>query len=76
MKNTFFLVTVLLAVTSCGGSGEGGVINDGIQPVDPNGALVDSTKPWNPAIDSTRGESRVDIQQRGSTHVAPQPLKE
>jgi hypothetical protein len=74
MRSSTFVLIALLALASCGESSQGGVINDGIEPVDPNGALVDSTKPWDPAIDSARGEGRVDIQPRGSTRVAPQPL--
>ncbi len=75
MKKSIIFFIIFYALASCGESSQGGVINDGIEPIDPDGALVDSTKPWNPAIDSARGEGRVDMQQRGSTTVAPQPLK-
>lgn len=74
MKKIIFLFITLYTLSSCGESSQGGVVNDGIEPIDPNGALVDSTKPWDPAIDSARGEGRVDMQQRGSTTVAPQPV--
>lgn len=75
MKKNLILFIALYALLSCGESSQGGVVNDGIEPIDPNGALVDSTKPWNPKIDTARGEHRVDIQKRGSTRVTPQPLK-
>jgi hypothetical protein len=69
MKSKTFMISLLLILASCGESGQGGVVNDGIEPIDPNGALVDSTKPWSAAIDTAEGQNRVDIQQRDSAEL-------
>jgi hypothetical protein len=73
MKTAFLLLTAILTLQACNNEGESGVVNDGIQPVDPNGALIDSTpnKPWDPSIDTTKGDHRVDLQQRDSPEIKP-----
>ncbi len=44
--------------------GESGAVNDGMAPVDENGALQDTGYQYTPATDSAKGEDRVDLQQR------------
>ncbi|MBD0284721.1 MAG: hypothetical protein ICV79_04770 [Flavisolibacter sp.] len=70
MKRNIAVAIAFCILSACGESGQGGVVNDGIEPFDSNGALIDSmpNKVWNPSIDSaTKGENRVDIQQRGDS---------
>jgi hypothetical protein len=69
MKTNSIIFSLLVVAASCGDSNQGGVINDGTQPIDPNGGLVDSTKPWTPAVDTAKGQNRVDIQQRDSAEL-------
>ncbi len=70
-----YIFFVFLILQSCGESDQGGVVNDGIEPVDSNGALIDSTpyQPWDPSIDTSKGENRVDIQQRDSPEIIRNP---
>ncbi len=70
MKYVYVLLAFLF-LQSCGESDQGGVVDDGIETVDSNGALIDSTpnKPWDPSIDTSKGENRVDIQQRDSPEI-------
>jgi hypothetical protein len=58
-------------IIACGNSEQGGVVDDGIQAFDSNGALKDSTshKSWDPSIDTAKGNDRVDIQQRDSAYL-------
>ena len=53
-------------MTACGNDGgEGGVVNDGFKGgADPNGGLPDTMQHMDPAIDSSRGEDRVDTEKR------------
>lgn len=44
--------------------GESGAQNDGMTPVDTNGALVDTGYQYTPQTDTAKGEHRTDIQQR------------
>jgi hypothetical protein len=44
--------------------GERGVINDGMDPVDQNGALQDTGNTYTPQTDTAIGENRVDVQPR------------
>lgn len=60
-----FSVMVVLFACNNDGNSEGGTIDDGIKPVDTNGALNDN---GGPLTDSTNNpvenKTRVDIQQR------------
>lgn len=61
---------VIIAFTACNNDGkvEKGVVNDGIKPVDTNGALADTPNArYNPAIDTTIGEDRTDLQRRDTS---------
>jgi hypothetical protein len=62
------ILSIALAVSlyACGGSGEGGTVNDGFNgAADTNGALQDTPGAQiNSATDTSRQENRVDIQQR------------
>lgn len=67
MKKLFIVWIGVLFFTACGNSSDqGGVVDDGIKAVDTDGALIDSTpgKSWDPAIDTTNMEDRVDVQRR------------
>ena len=44
--------------------GESGAVNDGMKPVDQNGALQDTGYKYTPKTDTAKGEDRVDLQQR------------
>lgn len=58
-----------MAIQSCSNNGgEGGAVDDGMRPADPNGALPDDTAQMNNGrIDtSAKGENRVDIERRDS----------
>jgi hypothetical protein len=76
MRYLFVLLTFLF-LQSCGESDQGGVVNDGIQTVDSNGALDDSTpnQPLDPSIDTSKGENRVDIQQRDNSKTRADTLR-
>lgn len=68
MKKVLAALTGILFLAACDNpnAGEGGVINDGIETVDPNGALVDTMAGYpSPGIDTSIGEHRVDLQPRG-----------
>jgi hypothetical protein len=67
MKKLFIIMAGIVFFTACGNSSDqGGVVDDGIKAVDTDGALIDSTpgEPWDPAIDTSKMEDRVDIQRR------------
>jgi hypothetical protein len=73
MKKLFILLAGVVFFTACSNSSDqGGVVDDGIGTNDSDGALIDSTpgKPWDPAIDTTNMEDRVDIQQRKKVDTA------
>jgi hypothetical protein len=61
MKKALFIGCISFIVISCGPSeGQGGVVDDGIEAVDKDGALTDTnTRP----VD-TLNPNRTDIQQR------------
>lgn len=67
MKKIFVILSgfFLFACTS----DQGGVVDDGIHTVDSNGALIDSTpnEPWDPSIDTSMLENRVDLQIRDTS---------
>jgi len=69
MKKFLFSLLIAATITACNdGAREGGTINDGIKPVDSNGALNDN---GGPLTDSTgnaiENNTRTDIQQRDSS---------
>jgi hypothetical protein len=68
MKKIFIALVGMVTIISCSNnSGESGVQNDGFKGAgDPNGGLSDSTR-IDPAIDSAKGEDRVDTWKRDSS---------
>jgi hypothetical protein len=67
MKRIVAIGVIVLALQACGGSGEGGTINDGFKGgADTNGALNNNAN--GPLTDSTgnavENKTRTDIQQR------------
>ena len=73
MKKLLIVLAGAFVFTACGNSSDqGGVVDDGIGTNDSDGALVDSTpgKPWDPAIDTTNMEDRVDVQPRQKVDTA------
>ena len=61
------IISTLAVLIACNNDGnrEGGTIDDGIKPVDTNGALNDSGGPLTDSTgDSVENKTRVDIQQR------------
>jgi hypothetical protein len=72
MKKLFIVLAGATLFTACGNSSDqGGVVNDGINTVDTDGALVDSTgKGWDPATDTTNMEDRVDVQSRSKVDTS------
>jgi hypothetical protein len=60
---------VIIAFTACNnGKVERGVVDDGIKPVDTNGALADTPNAkLSPAIDTALGEDRTDLQRRDTS---------
>jgi hypothetical protein len=73
MKKLFIVLAGAVFFTACkNSSDQGGVVDDGIGTNDSDGALIDSTpgKAWDPSIDTTHMEDRVDIQQRGKVDTA------
>lgn len=61
------IISTLAVLFACNndGSREGGTIDDGIKPVDTNGALNDTGGPLADSTgDSVENKTRVDIQQR------------
>lgn len=56
----------IVALASCNNDGnrEGGTINDGIKPVDSNGALNDNGGPLTDTTKGVENKTRTDISQR------------
>lgn len=74
MKRLLIISTLalLVACNNDGGS-EGGTVDDGIRPVDTNGALNDSGGPLTDSTnDSVENKTRVDIQQRDTSKTPGQ----
>jgi hypothetical protein len=71
MKKILTIAAAFVILQSCGGSGEGGTVNDGIKTVDTNGALNDNPSSQGALTDTTNNaienKSRVDIQQRDTS---------
>lgn len=70
MKRILAMAMVVIALQACGGSGEGGTVNDGFEGAsDSNGALNNTQT--GPLTDSTgnavENQNRVDIQQRDTS---------
>lgn len=59
MKRLFILAAMIVALQACGGSDQGGVVDDGIKDVN----LNKPEKP-HPETDTAKGEHRADIEQR------------
>jgi hypothetical protein len=73
MKKLFIVLAGATLLTACGNSSDqGGVVDDGINTVDTDGALIDSTpgKQEDPAIDTTMMEDRVDVQPRNKVDTS------
>ena len=71
MKKLAILIAGIIKLQACNpsnnNSGETGSVNDGIKAVDENGALSDSTKNYNPSVDTAIGDNRVDTEQRDTS---------
>ena len=69
MKRLLIISTLaLLVACNNDGKSEGGTVDDGIKPVDTNGALNDGGGPLSDSTnDSVDNRSRVDLQQRDSS---------
>jgi hypothetical protein len=61
------LMIVTLAACNNDGNREGGTINDGIKPVDTNGALNDNGGPLTDTSIGVENKTRTDIQQRDTS---------
>ncbi|MBD0332823.1 MAG: hypothetical protein ICV66_09215 [Chitinophagaceae bacterium] len=67
MKKILIVLSLFLLYACNNNPGESGVVNDGVKAVDSNGAFTDTAKMApNPAIDTSKGEDRVDIEKRDS----------
>ncbi len=68
MKKILILGITINVLQACNNNtGESGVVNDGINAVDSNGAFTDTSKMVpDPSTDTSIGEDRVDIQKRDS----------
>jgi hypothetical protein len=65
MKNLVAFLILIILMFSCGESQQGGVVNDGIQPIDSNGGLADTAFYKNEsATDTSKGEHRVGTSKR------------
>ena len=68
MKKLLIVSAGILFLTACNPSnnnpGESGTVDDGIKAVDENGALSDTTKNFNPSVDTALGDDRVDTEMR------------
>jgi hypothetical protein len=71
MKKLAILIAGIITLQACNpsnnNSGETGTVNDGIKAIDENGALSDSTNNYNPSVDTTIGDNRVDTEQRDTS---------
>ena len=67
-KLLVILMSCSLFVACSNNGGESGAVDDGMKPIDANGGLADSTNnQFNPSIDSTIGDDRVDTEKRDSS---------
>ena len=71
MKKLAILIAGIITLQACNPSnnnfGETVSVNDCIKAVDENGALSDSTKNYNPSVDTAIGDNRVDTEQRDTS---------
>ena len=71
MKKFLIVSAGILFLTACNPSsnnpGESGTVDDGIKAVDENGALSDTTKNFNPSVDTGIGDNRVDTEMRDTS---------
>jgi hypothetical protein len=71
MKKILILAAGIITLQACNPSnnnpGESGTVDDGIKTVDENGALSDTTKQFNPSVDTTIGDNRVDTEKRDTS---------
>jgi hypothetical protein len=71
MKKASIVILGFIVFVACNNPnpGESGVVNDGIQAVDSNGAFSDTTR-LNPNsnVDSSVGDDRVDTEKRDSAN--------
>lgn len=64
----YLLGLFIVALAACNdGAREGGTIDDGIKPVDSNGALNDTGGPLTDTATGIENKTRTDIQQRDTS---------
>jgi len=73
MKKIVIILAGFVFLQACNSNpGESGTVDDGIKAVDENGALSDTTKNFNPSVDTALGDDRVDTEMRDSnTYKVP-----
>ena len=76
MKKVMMALAGLVVMAACNPSsdnpGESGTVDDGIKAVDQNGALSDTTKNFDPSVDTALADDRVDTEMRdSSTYKVP-----
>ena len=68
MKKIMTVLAGFVFLQACNSNpGESGTVDDGIKAVDQNGALSDTTKNFNPSVDTALGDDRVDTELRDSS---------
>jgi hypothetical protein len=71
MKKILVLMAGIITLQACNpsnnNSGESGAVDDGIKTIDENGALNDTTKNFNPSVDTSIGDNRVDTEKRDTS---------
>jgi hypothetical protein len=65
----FWIGLFVIALAACNndGASEGGTVNDGIKPVDTNGALNDNGGPLTDTTTGVENKTRTDIEQRDTS---------
>ena len=73
MKKIVIVLAGFICLQACSNNGgESGTVDDGIKAVDENGALSDTTKNFDPSVDTALGDNRVDTEKRDtSTYKVP-----
>lgn len=72
MKKVFVVLAGFAFLYSCSNNdGQTGVMNDGIQTIDSNGGLADTTYANEGATDTSKMEHRVDISKRDTFENKP-----
>lgn len=66
MKKSWIVLAAAFWLSACGGSDQGGTVNDGIHTVDRDGAIQDTTR-LDPRTDTTLGENRTDVSRRDAS---------